>query len=33
VQTYHLAKEIKMGKLIKVKGQLLVAESLVLSNP
>jgi hypothetical protein len=28
-----LAKEIKMAKLIKAKDQLLVAESLVLSNP
>jgi hypothetical protein len=28
-----LAKEIKMAKLIKVNDQLLVAESLVLSNP
>jgi hypothetical protein len=28
-----LAKEIKMVKLIKAKDQLLVTESLVLSNP
>jgi hypothetical protein len=28
-----LTKEIKNGKLIKAKDQLLVAESLVLSNP
>jgi hypothetical protein len=28
-----VAKEIKMAKLIKAKDQLLVAKSLVLSNP
>jgi hypothetical protein len=28
-----LAKEIKMAKIIKAKDQLLVTESLVLSNP
>jgi hypothetical protein len=33
VETYYLSKEIKMVKMIKAKAQLLVTESLVLSNP